>query len=161
MSAWLSALQAFVAKYRSFAFGAQLAFCLTLFDADPPAGLSCLGAVLIEKAVELIAAGAYQELKFLIASFNQGGNMACVDRHSGTVQGPGLCCQQVASGALPRTIGAAVLVTDSGGHCGHCMVVGSKSKKHPGVPVLAYRRGNPLGTTGCPISSRGCCALNA
>lgn len=83
--------------------------------------------------------------------------MACTNTHSTKTQGQGLCCQQVASGALAPTIGATVMVTDSAGHCGHCSVVASKNKKHPGRPVLRYKRGGP----GCPTSTSGCCALLA
>lgn len=82
---------------------------------------------------------------------------ACVTTHTAKVQGGGLCCNAVASGQLGKTIGSTVLVTDAGGHCGHCSVVPSTSKKHLGKPVLRYRRGGP----GCPVSGTGCCALTA
>lgn len=100
--------------------------------------------------------------------------MACVTTHSGgRVQGAGLCCQQVQAGALtpppPGTIlpvytpgsaaslpaGRRVQVVDSAGHCATCMIVGSKSKKHPGRPVLEFIRGGP----GCPTAGTGCCAM--
>lgn len=84
--------------------------------------------------------------------------MACTTTHAGgPVQGPGLCCSAVQSGQLAKNIGATVLVTDAGGHCGHCSVVASTSRKHPGRPVLRYRRGG----AGCPTSGTGCCALAA
>jgi hypothetical protein len=96
----------------------------------------------------------------------------CVPKHSSTVQGAGLCCQQVGAGLTappPNTIlpvyqpgqaatlppGRIVGVTDAGGHCASCMIVGSTSKKHPGQPVLKFIRGGPS----CPKSRTGCCAL--
>jgi hypothetical protein len=101
----------------------------------------------------------------------------CNTTHSGPkVQGPGLCCQAVASGALtkpaPGTIlpvyvtgshgaglpaGRFTTVTDSKNDCGTCMIVGSKSTKHRGKPVLMFIRGGP----GCPVGGSGCCAMAA
>ena len=100
--------------------------------------------------------------------------MACNTTHSQKVQGAGLCCQAVQSGALtpppPGTTlptyvtgshgagipaGRITTVTDSLGHCASCMIVGSKSPKHPGRPVLKYIRGGPA----CPSATTGCCAL--
>lgn len=99
----------------------------------------------------------------------------CSTWHSARTQGAGLCCSAVASGALtppaPGTTlppyapgqaatlpaGRSVMVTDSGGHCGTCMIVGSRSTKHPGKPVLRYVRGGP----GCPTAGTGCCAMAA
>jgi hypothetical protein len=101
-----------------------------------------------------------------------GSSVACTTTHSSKVQGAGLCCAAVSSGALsppppgttlaPYTPGSAAtfshtVVTDSGGHCGTCMIVGSKSRKNPGKPVLRYIRGGPA----CPSSRTGCCALGA
>lgn len=83
--------------------------------------------------------------------------MACTNTHSARTQGPGLCCRMISSGALAPTIGASVQVTDAAGHCGHCSVVASTSRKHPGRPVLRYKRGG----AGCPTSAQGCCALLA
>ena len=110
--------------------------------------------------------------------FDQGGTMACTNFHKSSqkVQGPGLCCAQVGvAGGLvappPGTIlptyqpgqadagtipaGRIVQVTDAAGHCASCMIVGSKSKKHPGKPVLMFVRGGPA----CPTAGTGCCAL--
>lgn len=101
--------------------------------------------------------------------------MACSNTHGSRVQGPGLCCQAVASGALTKPAagttlppyapgqsltlpaGRITMVTDSGGHCGQCMIVGSKSPKHPGKPVLKFVRGGP----GCPAAGSGCCSMAA
>lgn len=96
----------------------------------------------------------------------------CVPKHSSTVQGAGLCCQQVGAGLTPPPPGTVlpvyqkgqaaslppgriVGVTDSGGHCASCMIVGSTSPKHPGRPVLKFIRGGPS----CPTSRSGCCSL--
>lgn len=95
--------------------------------------------------------------------------MACNNFHEVRTPGAGLCCAAVTSGALPKTLGASVQVTDSKGHCGHCMVVPSKSTKHPGIPVLKFVRGNPNPahwpgvtlTNPCPTASYGCCALQS
>ncbi len=104
--------------------------------------------------------------------------MACANFHKSStrVQGPGLCCAQVgvagglvappAGTTLPAYIpgqadagqipaGRIVQVTDAGGHCASCMIVGSKSKKHPGKPVLMFVRGGPA----CPTAGTGCCSL--
>jgi hypothetical protein len=99
--------------------------------------------------------------------------MACTTTHrvSNKVQGPGKCCAEVSAGRLVLPPGTTSLpvynpgddlrnifphsqVTDAAGHCATCLIVGSKSAKHPGRPVLKYVRGGP----GCPTSS-GCCAL--
>jgi hypothetical protein len=104
----------------------------------------------------------------------QGGSpVACNNTHSSKVQGPGTCCLAVQSGALippaPGTTlpvyspgqaytlppGRIATVTDSAGHCASCMIVGSRSTKHPGRPVLKYIRGGPS----CPTSGQGCCTL--
>ena len=100
--------------------------------------------------------------------------MACTTTHSGKLQGAGLCCAAVASGALtpppagqtlpvytPGSAGTIPItrrteVTTANGHCGTCMIVGSKSPKHPGKPVLKFINGGP----GCPTSGTGCCALS-
>lgn len=105
-----------------------------------------------------------------------GSNVACTNTHSAKTQGPGICCQALSSGALqvpppgttlsPYTPGSAAqlmaqgratTVTDSAGHCGTCMIVGSTSRKHPGKPALKFIRGGPS----CPSSATGCCALVA
>ncbi len=101
--------------------------------------------------------------------------MACVTTHSSKVQGAGLCCAAVQSGALtpppPGTTlpvytpgqaytlppGRITTVTDSAGHCASCMIVGSSSRKHPGRPVLKFIRGGPS----CPTAGTGCCAMAA
>lgn len=103
--------------------------------------------------------------------------MACSNTHSARVQGAGVCCSHVgvdltkpASGTTlpPYQPGGVknasfmnsiphVMVTNSLGQCGTCMIVGSRSAKHPGVPVLKFVRGGP----GCPSSSHGCCALTS
>lgn len=82
---------------------------------------------------------------------------SCTNMHSTQTQGPGLCCSQIASGALAPTIGASVQVTTATGKCGTCSVVPSRSKKHAGKPRLQFHFGGPL----CPSTSRGCCALGA
>jgi hypothetical protein len=105
-----------------------------------------------------------------------GGAMAvCSPTHSSKVQGAGLCCAAVAAGQLVKppagttlpvyTKGAAATmpvgritnVTDSGGHCASCMIVGSSSPKHFGKPVLKFIRGGP----GCAVAGSGCCAMAA
>lgn len=110
----------------------------------------------------------------LLAAFGVNNQMACTTTHSAKVQGAGLCCAAVQSGQLPTpaagttlpvytpgssaavfTAGRAVMVTNAAGKCGTCMVVGSKSAKHPGRPVLKYISGGAH----CPTSSTGCCAL--
>jgi hypothetical protein len=99
---------------------------------------------------------------------------ACANTHSSKVQGAGICCAQVGVGltappkgtTLPAyqpgqanagTIpaGRIVQVTDAGGHCASCMIVGSTSRKHPGKPVLKFVRGGPA----CPTAGTGCCSL--
>lgn len=108
-----------------------------------------------------------------------GGSMACTTTHSGPkVQGPGTCCAAVQSGALTKPPAGTILppyvtgskggglpagrstmvtIIDSRGisECGTCMIVGSKSAKHPGRPVLKFVRGGP----GCPVGGSGCCAM--
>lgn len=99
--------------------------------------------------------------------------MACNTTHSSKVAGAGLCCNAVQQGLLtppaPGTTlpvytpgssgtlppGRAVTVSDTAGHCGTCMIVGSSSRKHPGKPVLKYIRGG----FGCPTAGTGCCAM--
>lgn len=89
--------------------------------------------------------------------------MACVTTHksTGVVQGPGLCCSQVQSGQLGKTIGsvgpATTVTTKSGPRCGHCEVVASRSAKHPGRPSLRFK----FGGTMCASGAHGCCALLA
>ncbi len=96
----------------------------------------------------------------------------CTNTHSSRVQGPGLCCQHVGvdlidpkgaslpvyvRGLLASNPGSFphVQVTDSGGHCGTCMIVGTR--RSPTVHVLKFVRGGP----GCPSKRTGCCALTA
>jgi hypothetical protein len=102
--------------------------------------------------------------------------MACTTTHTSKVQGAGLCCAAVTAGRLtPPPAGTTLpvyskgqsasycaahpqdcaTVSDSAGHCGTCMIVGSKSATHPGKPVLKFIHGGPS----CPSSSTGCCAL--
>lgn len=103
-------------------------------------------------------------------SSNGGSAMACVNTHSSKVPGAGLCCNAVAQGLLILPPGTATLpvytpgseasfphvqVTDAGNHCATCMIVGSRSAKHPGRPVLKFIRGG----LGCPSTRTGCCAL--
>lgn len=110
-------------------------------------------------------------------TFPAGGlPMPCVTTHSGgKVQGAGLCCSAVQAGLLtpppPGTLlpqyvpgssgtygaGRITQVTDARGHCASCLIVGSKSRKHPGKPVLLFIEGGP----GCPTSGTGCCAMTA
>lgn len=101
--------------------------------------------------------------------------MACTTTHSSKVQGAGLCCAALQQGKLiapapgtvlgPYVAGTAAsysigtnaaIVTTATNHCGTCLIVGSKNKKHPGRPVLKFINGGP----GCPSSSTGCCALS-
>jgi hypothetical protein len=99
----------------------------------------------------------------------------CNPTHSSKVQGNGLCCAALAAGQLVKPaagttlpqytagsaatlpVGRITQVTDSGGHCASCMIVGSSSRKHPGKPVLKFIRGGP----GCPVAGSGCCAMAA
>jgi hypothetical protein len=116
-----------------------------------------------------------------INSFLGGNTMACTTTHSGPrVQGAGTCCAAVQSGALQRPPAGTILppyvagshgaglpagrstqvniITAAGvSECGTCMIVGSKSTKHPGKPVLKFIRGGP----GCPVGGSGCCAMAA
>ena len=117
---------------------------------------------------------ADQLLANVLSALGLGGKMACTTTHTSKVQGAGLCCQAVQSGQLvappPGTTlpvyaphqaaavfaaGRGVMVTDAAGHCASCMIVGSRSAKHPGRPVLKFIRGGPS----CPSSTTGCCAL--
>jgi hypothetical protein len=125
-----------------------------------------------------IVAGGVTVLVNYLTNLSTGGtgtNVACVTTHSSKVQGAGLCCQAVQSGALIAPPAGTILpqytpgsarnlpagritaVTDAQGHCGSCMIVGSSSKKHPGAPALKFIRGGPQ----CPSSTQGCCALNS
>lgn len=121
---------------------------------------------------------AYWEVVNGYIRFFQGGSPmpqvpVCIPHHSGgRVPGAGLCCQQVGSGltapapgtilapyvpgqAASLPVGRIVQVTDAGGHCASCMIVGSASAKHRGKPVLKFIRGGPS----CPTAGTGCCAL--
>src|SRR5882672_5910742 len=100
-----------------------------------------------------------QLIAFIRAAQGSGsGTMAaCANHHSSRVQGAGLCCQHVGvdltvppagttlppyqagqanAGQIPA--GRIVQVTDAGGHCASCMIVGSTSLKHRGKPVLKF-----------------------
>jgi hypothetical protein len=114
-------------------------------------------------------------------SFLGGNAMACTTTHSGPrVQGAGTCCAAVQSGALTKPPAGTILppyiagshgaglpagritqvniITAAGvSECGSCMIVGSKSTKNPGKPVLKFIRGGP----GCPVGGSGCCAMAA
>jgi hypothetical protein len=105
-------------------------------------------------------------------------NVACKQSASQKVQGAvGLCCSAVQQGALiPPAAGTTLpvyvagslasycashpgdcaQVTSASGKCGTCAIVGSKSSKHPGKPVLRYIPGGP----GCPSSQFSCCVQN-
>lgn len=124
-------------------------------------------------AISTSAASALNSAINCVASWlaaNGGTAMACVNTHSSKVPGAGLCCNAVAQGLLILPPGTATLpvytsgsesnfphvqVTDAGGHCATCMIVGSRSAKHPGRPVLKFIRGG----LGCPTTRTGCCAL--
>lgn len=152
---------------------------------DYPVGLGLLVAA-YNRAVNIsqIAAQTLNDAILCIRLFLQGfggqpspggGNVACNTTHSSKVQGAGICCAAVQSGALtvppPGTTlpaytpgqaatlpaGRRTQVVDAGGHCSTCMIVGSSSRKHPGRPVLRFIRGGP----GCPTSGTGCCAMTA
>lgn len=111
----------------------------------------------------------WDTIKLAVEQFLGVKPMACVNTHSTKVQGLSVCCAQVGTGLLPPPPGTIlpvytpgseasfqhVQVTDGGGHCGTCMIVGSKSKKHPGTPVLKFIRGG----IGCPTTRTGCCSL--
>jgi hypothetical protein len=165
--------------YSGFAFClGNLLVCVD--PLDPLAPLGCRNfAICVEKYVaELAAYPDVARLVSLLVSYFQGGSpMAgqCVQKHSGgMVPGAGLCCAQVGVGLTPPPpgtklapyvagqadagqipAGRIVQVTDAGGHCASCMIVGSTSKKHPGKPVLKFVRGGPL----CPTAGTGCCSL--
>ena len=147
-----------------------------LILADDAIGAAYIAKLCIAKiSAEYVVLQTYPAIKHLLGL--GGGNMACVTEHNALVQGPGVCCQQVQSGALKAAAGVTtlpiyvagynwatnpdnyphVMVTDAGGHCATCAIVGSRSKKKPGHLALHYQRGGP----GCPITSRGCCALTA
>jgi hypothetical protein len=132
----------------------------------------CVGKLAVEFAI--VNPPPAFSLVLTQGPFTGGSPMpsVCVPKHSSTVQGAGLCCQQVGAGLTvppPGTVlpvyqkgqaaalppGRIVQVTDSGGHCASCMVVGSTSPKHPGRPVLKFIRGGPS----CPTSRSGCCSL--
>ena len=113
------------------------------------------------------AAALLAWLTFEIAAYNElkkERDMPCVNTHSTKTQGAGLCCAQVASGALSPTIGSSVMVTTAPstanpqGRCGTCRVVASTSKKpsQAGKPRLRFSFGGP----GCPTAAHGCCALS-
>jgi hypothetical protein len=164
----LSRLSALAETVKSVALRVRLLECVLLAE-NPPALLVCLSSIL-----GLAAADAAVEalLRRIILLLSTGGtSMACVTKHSTKVAGNGVCCAQVASGALATTAitlptysagGLAtnptlphVQVTSLTGRCGTCWIAGSKSPKHPGKPVLKYTPGGP----GCPSTGTGCCAL--
>lgn len=150
--------------------GALAAILIALLDgsltvAEAIAALAAEGFVYVGTATVAAVANYIRSIG--------GGQVACNNTHSSKVQGPGTCCLAVQSGALippaPGTTlpvytpgqaytlppGRIATVTDSAGHCASCMIVGSKSTKHPGRPVLKYIRGGPS----CPTSGQGCCTL--
>lgn len=156
---------------------ANCAGCVASEGFLPPIGdpLIC-GECLLELASAVLsctecAEFTYQEVKQFIEEEIE--EMACTTYHTTKTQGAGLCCQAVQSGALTPPpigtilpaytpgsaatlpVGRIVQVTDAGGHCASCMIVGSKSTKHPGRPVLKYIRGGPT----CPTATQGCCTL--
>jgi len=157
--------------------------CLTLaknlpFPENVEVAVSCLAKLLTEDAFLNPSPVLVLTIGLLLNLVRRREHMACVTFHKSStkVQGPGLCCAQVgvAGGlvapppgtTLPQYIpgqadagqippGRIVQVTDAGGHCASCMIVGSASKKHPGKPVLKFVRGGPA----CPTAGTGCCAL--
>jgi hypothetical protein len=138
---------------------------------DLAEALAALAGIEIE--VPVAAATSLVLLSIWLFSFieSEVSEMACVNTHSTKVQGAGLCCTAVQSGLLTPPAPGVILpqyapgqaatlppgritqVTDAGGHCASCMIVGSSSKKHPGKPVLKFIRGGPT----CPSSGTGCC----
>lgn len=153
-------------------FAAKLLTCLALAEQVElwPALYACLSEV----AVETVSEPLVHRLVLSILNFLEGAiKVACTTTHSTQVAGAGTCCAQVQSGALRATAATYpvytagynwasnpsnfphVQVVDSKGNCATCSIVGSKSTKHPGRPVLHFQRGGP----GCPTTSRGCCAL--
>jgi hypothetical protein len=99
--------------------------------------------------------------------------MACdpqLQKHSTSAPGAGLCCSKVGQPGFLAPPAGTILATYTPGSernfehiqvqfgpqqkCGTCLIVGSKSPKHPGRPVFKFVPGGP----GCPTTSR-CCAL--
>lgn len=152
---------------------ASLIGCLVLLARNPAAGRVCLEKFIAE-LIGFLTPPARRAAFALIAYLLGGTPMACANTHSSKVQGAGLCCAQVGVGLTPPPpgtllpayqagqadagaipAGRIVQVTDSGGHCASCMIVGSTSRKHPGKPVLKFLRGGPS----CPTAGTGCCSL--
>lgn len=160
-------------------FGFAVADIIALVaEEDWPAALLLLTTIKNSAtAFSVNAAAALNSMIACVRSFIGSGNMAgvCSPTHSVKTQGAGLCCAAVAAGQLVKppagttlpvyTPGAAASlptgriaqVTDSGGHCASCMIVGSSSRKHFGKPVLKFIRGGP----GCAVAGSGCCAMAA
>jgi hypothetical protein len=159
----------------------ELAACIGEAYADPVAGEVCFKTLFADLAWErfrrqLEEIGRWLRRRRTQHQIQEEQEMACVTTHSGPrVQGPGLCCQAVATGALtppppgttlPQYIpgmaktlpaGRITQVTDAAGHCASCMIVGSSSRKNPGAPVLKFIRGGPS----CPSTMHGCCYVGA
>ena len=145
--------------------------CVILAE-DPPAMIACLTELWLSGKISTALKNAL--VAAIESFFIRSPSMACNTTHSTRSPGAGLCCAAVQGGQLivppagttlpvytpgqdlTLPAGRRVQVIDAGGHCGQCMIVGSKSTKHPGRPVLKYVRGGP----GCPTSGTGCCALS-
>lgn len=167
---YLVQLRALAARIKSTLLRVRLIEC-TLLAEDPPALLACLSAIAAEAVLDKATEALVQQIISLLQTLLGGTSMACTPKHSAKVAGNGVCCAQVASGALATTaltlpqynpggLGTNptlphVQVTSTTGRCGTCWIAGSKSPKHPGKPVLKYTPGGP----GCPTTSTGCCAL--
>jgi hypothetical protein len=161
----LSALELLLAELLVGTIGIVQAYqALQAAGQNPPQGLTIAQLIAFTQAA--------------IAALGGGtGTMAggqCVASHSIKTPGAGLCCQQVGVGLTPPPAGTIlppyvagqanagqipagriVTVTDAGGHCASCMIVGSTSAKHRGKPVLKFVRGGPA----CPAAHTGCCSL--
>src|SRR5229473_5117339 len=177
MRVLIAEIEAWLAAHPSVVWAASLAGCLALIAIGQEAKAAlCLEKLVIEFHVchDPITGEICTLIEALVARILGGSTVptVCVPKHSSTVQGAGLCCQQVGAGLTappPGTVlpvyqkgqaaslppGRIVGVTDSGGHCASCMIVGSTSPKHPGRPVLKFIRGGPS----CPTSRSGCCSL--
>lgn len=171
LQALLNRLRAYLQAHPAQLGVTNLLLCLALAS-DPitaPEAAVCFTRAIATFGFELILRALIQEIINLLGG---SSSMACVPKHSTQVAGNGLCCAQVASGALRTTATSLppyiagelatnpslfphVTVTTSKGKCGNCLIVGSKSPKHPGKPVLKFVPGGP----GCPVTGTGCCAL--
>lgn len=90
--------------------------------------------------------------------------MACANTHrtSTLTQGPGVCCQALATSGQTPVVGLRIATTNKLGKCIVCEIKASTSPKHPGAMV--FKRGKahvPGSTVSCPSSFEGCCALAA